>query len=336
MKIDLVYLWIEDNQELINKRKLYYNKTELHNNTKYEPIWDKNSYFQLNELKYSLRSVEKYMMSFIRNVYIVTDNQKPDFINILHPNIFIVDHKDIIPPEFYPTFNPNVIESYIHNIKGLSDYYLVMNDDHFINKYVTLNTFLYKENQNNYQLIYYQENLWNFLFGRLFTYITLKYNLFLKYFINKNDRGFFQLHENPRILLETKKINVNKNYIISHVPIIKNIENDKKINNLFKKNIEETSQFKFRTESKIPIYYNLLVILFNVFNKKGIISQIKNHIFVITEYKFLNWIQFLLNEWYPPTFFSINNLKKSLDKDIDYMTVQYLEKKYPIKSRFEY
>ena len=62
MKIDLVYLWIEDNQELINKRKLYYNNTQLHTKNKYEPIWDKNSYLQLNELKYSLRSVEKYMM----------------------------------------------------------------------------------------------------------------------------------------------------------------------------------------------------------------------------------------------------------------------------------
>ena len=157
----------------------------------------------------------------------------------------------------------------------------------------------------------------------------------LKYFINNTDRGFFQLHENTRNLLE-KKIKINRNYVIPHVPVIKNIENEKEIFKLFKKNIEETSQFKFRTESKIPIYYNLLVVLYNLFNKKAILSQIKNYLFVITENRFLNWFQFIYNEWFPPTFFCINNAMKKYNKNTNLNILLYLEKKYPIKSRFEY
>ena len=104
MKIDLVYLWVEDNEEIVNKRNQYYKKKN-----DYKQIWDKNSYFQLNELKYSFRSVDKYMMSFIENIYIVTDNQKPSFINFSHPNIFIIDHKDIAPLQLKNLYCPELI-----------------------------------------------------------------------------------------------------------------------------------------------------------------------------------------------------------------------------------
>ena len=44
-----------------------------------------------------------------------------------------VDHRDFIPEEFLPTFQANTIEDNLHRIKGLSEQFVVFNDDMFIN-----------------------------------------------------------------------------------------------------------------------------------------------------------------------------------------------------------
>lgn len=48
----------------------------------------------------------------------------------------MVNHSDIIPKEFLPTYNSNVIESYLHQISGLSDIFLYFNDDVFIRSFL--------------------------------------------------------------------------------------------------------------------------------------------------------------------------------------------------------
>src|SRR4051812_579402 len=45
----------------------------------------------------------------------------------------MVNHSDIIPREFLPTYNSNVIDSYLHLIPGLTDIFLYFNDDVFVN-----------------------------------------------------------------------------------------------------------------------------------------------------------------------------------------------------------
>ncbi|WP_352074796.1 hypothetical protein [Escherichia coli] len=49
-------------------------------------------------------------------MYIITDNQTPEWID-LYSNVTIIDHRDIIPKEYLPTFNSHVIEAYLHKIK---------------------------------------------------------------------------------------------------------------------------------------------------------------------------------------------------------------------------
>ena len=44
--------------------------------------------------------------------------------------------------QFLPTFNTRSIETMIWNIKGLSDYFIYMNDDFFFNQPVRINDFL--------------------------------------------------------------------------------------------------------------------------------------------------------------------------------------------------
>src|SRR5699024_354487 len=47
-----------------------------------------------DELKYSLRSLE-YYASWANHIYIVTDDQVPDWLNTDHPKVTVVDHLDI-------------------------------------------------------------------------------------------------------------------------------------------------------------------------------------------------------------------------------------------------
>ena len=53
-----------------------------------------NRFNDNNELKYSLRSVEKNM-PFIRNIFIVTNGQIPSWLNLNNSKIKIVTHKEI-------------------------------------------------------------------------------------------------------------------------------------------------------------------------------------------------------------------------------------------------
>lgn len=84
-----------------------------------------------DELKYSLRSLE-YYASWANHIYIVTDDQVPDWLNADHPKITVVDHRDIFAdPTVLPVFNSHAIESQLHHIEGLCDRYVYLNDDCF-------------------------------------------------------------------------------------------------------------------------------------------------------------------------------------------------------------
>src|SRR5690606_1164687 len=85
-------------------------------------------YANNDELRYSLRSAEKHV-PWIRRIFIVTDNQTPEWLNTDHPKIKVVDHRDIMPPEILPTFNSSVIEYFLHRIPDLSEHVLFSNDD---------------------------------------------------------------------------------------------------------------------------------------------------------------------------------------------------------------
>ncbi|WP_238335822.1 stealth family protein [Serinicoccus kebangsaanensis] len=85
-----------------------------------------------DELRYSLRSLHMYA-PFVRHVYLVTDDQCPEWLDRDAPGITVVDHRDIFTDRSaLPTFNSHAIESQLHHIDGLSDRYLYLNDDVFL------------------------------------------------------------------------------------------------------------------------------------------------------------------------------------------------------------
>ncbi|XOV93985.1 MAG: Stealth CR1 domain-containing protein [Bacteroidota bacterium] len=121
-KIDIVYTWVNgDDPEYIKLYNQYSTKPKDLNPERIRDI------YQL--LKYSLRSVEKYA-PWVNHIYILTIRpQVPEWLDINHPRITVIHHDEIFDQSDIPTFNYNVIESYIHKIPGLSDYFIYMNDD---------------------------------------------------------------------------------------------------------------------------------------------------------------------------------------------------------------
>lgn len=128
-KIDLVYLWVDGSDpDWIRKHNAATGTAES------DTAGDcRGRYASNDELRYSLRSVENYA-PWINRIFIVTDRQTPSWLAIDNPRIRIVDHTEIIPAEFLPTFNSTVIEHCLFRIPGLSERFLYANDDMFFNR----------------------------------------------------------------------------------------------------------------------------------------------------------------------------------------------------------
>lgn len=128
MDIDLVYLWVDGSDPvwLAKKNAFMYGAPMVSHEATNESRFINN-----DELKYSLRSIELYA-PWIRHIYIVTDGQVPSWLNLNNPRVSIVDHKEIMPPSALPTFSSPAIEWCVDNIPGLSEYFLLANDDTFV------------------------------------------------------------------------------------------------------------------------------------------------------------------------------------------------------------
>ena len=120
MKIDMVFTYCDGNDpKFIEEKNRFLKEKDKVNN---KPI----RYININEIVYSVRSVLKFM-PWINMIYIITNKQTPPVE--LNPKVKIIDHTEIIPKKYLPTFNSDVIESFIHNIPELSEIFLYNNDD---------------------------------------------------------------------------------------------------------------------------------------------------------------------------------------------------------------
>lgn len=131
MVIDVVFTWVDNTDENWQK------KFEVHrNNSKSTGVGqyatDNARFDNHNELFYSVKAVKKYL-PWVRNIYIVTDNQVPNWMSKVK-GVTVVDHTEIIDPKYLPTFNSHVIEAFLYCIPGLSENFIYFNDDVFVAK----------------------------------------------------------------------------------------------------------------------------------------------------------------------------------------------------------
>lgn len=90
---------------------------------------DMSRYRDNQELRYSLRSIWKFA-PWVRNVYIVTNGQVPYWLDLKHPRLKVIPHRDIyVNKSHLPSFSSPSIESNLHRIPGLADRFVYFNDD---------------------------------------------------------------------------------------------------------------------------------------------------------------------------------------------------------------
>ena len=95
-------------------------------------------------LRFSVRSVIKNVKN-LRNIYVVTNGQRPSWLNTEDPRVKLVTHDEIFTGrhrDYLPTFNSNTIELHLHNIPNLSECFLYLNDDFIIRRKIGLSYFI--------------------------------------------------------------------------------------------------------------------------------------------------------------------------------------------------
>lgn len=128
--VDIVYTWVDGDDPDWRQRK-HAAETGLEQGAVNGTATIPSRFTSRDELKYSLRSVEAYA-SWVNHIYLVTDGQVPSWLDIDHPKITVVDHRDIFADgDALPVFNSHTIESQLHHIPGLSEKYVYLNDDIF-------------------------------------------------------------------------------------------------------------------------------------------------------------------------------------------------------------
>lgn len=122
--IDIVLPWVDDSDPLwIAEHNRYTASTNSDNSTARFREWD--------TLRYWFRSIETYA-PWVRKIHFVTFGHLPSWLNINHPKIHIVNHKDFIPKEYLPTFSSHTIELNMHRIPDIAEKFVYFNDDVYL------------------------------------------------------------------------------------------------------------------------------------------------------------------------------------------------------------
>jgi hypothetical protein len=137
--IDAVYTWVDGQDPVWRARK---EQARVGAGIDANALSVRPSrYTSRDELRYSLRSLDQYA-EWIRTVYIITDDQVPEWLDTSNPRVQVVSHQEAFGDlGVLPTFNSHAIETKLHHLDGLSEHFLYLNDDVFFGRPVTPETF---------------------------------------------------------------------------------------------------------------------------------------------------------------------------------------------------
>ena len=289
-KIDIVYTWAGENNDQNDIREAYN-----------------------NELKYSLRSVFKNV-SWVNHIYIVIntpieDNIPSWFNDKYNDKITLVDQKEIFPKEKHdllPCKVADIIETYIHLIPGLSEHFIFLNDDFFINKPLKFDNFF----NFNKKIIINKDNL-NFINMNKNKYDNRNYPFILKY-------KLYHQHVPYNMTISSRKEFINK--YIEWIQFIRNQSYEKRTDmDSCSKHDLNSNCFQIHGPYFIYMYLNNKAIIDINYNQKYITGDVLN----IYKLRF----QFFNNS----NFFVLNNIKSEYKTEIQ----KLLEQKFNNKLYFE-
>lgn len=124
--IDFVITWVDGNDPkwLAEREKFLAGNVGDHRSCRYRN-WD--------NLQYFFRGVEAFA-PWVNRIFFITWGHIPEWLNTQHPKLKIVRHEEFIAEDCLPTFNSNAIELMINRIEGLSNKFVLFNDDIFLIK----------------------------------------------------------------------------------------------------------------------------------------------------------------------------------------------------------
>lgn len=122
--IDVVIPWVDGNDINWKKERNKYRYDETSSVHHFD-------YQDWGLLKYWFRGIEKYA-PWVRNVFFITWGHVPEWLNINHPKLKIINHEDFIPEKYLPTFSSHTIELNFFRIKELSEHFVYFNDDMYL------------------------------------------------------------------------------------------------------------------------------------------------------------------------------------------------------------
>lgn len=132
--IDAVISWVDgDDPEHQKRRSAALHKTNNEEKNTLPSGFDATRFTDNDEIQFCIASILKFA-PWIRNIYVVTDNQVPNFLTPEfreNHNIYIIDHKEIFRSYEWalPTFNTRTIDTALWRIPGIAPYFINFNDD---------------------------------------------------------------------------------------------------------------------------------------------------------------------------------------------------------------
>ncbi|KAG0326908.1 Xanthine phosphoribosyltransferase 1 [Dissophora globulifera] len=152
LKIDVVYTWVNGSdptlmavKERYEDASPFFQKFRAARNAR---VGQSNSgltanrYRDMDELRYSVRSVAEYASTMFNRIHILTtvvdpetqESQAPSWLNNASLDVIQLVRHDVIFKDktLLPSFNSLAIESQIHHIPMVTDVFLYLNDDVFL------------------------------------------------------------------------------------------------------------------------------------------------------------------------------------------------------------
>ncbi len=124
--IDIVVPWVDGSDPKWRAQRAEYRPESSSDNSEAR-------YREWGLFQYWFRSIELYA-PWVRKIHLITWGHLPEWLNVEHPKLHIVNHKDYIPDEYLPTFNAIPIENNVHRIEGLAEHFILFNDDVYLSR----------------------------------------------------------------------------------------------------------------------------------------------------------------------------------------------------------
>jgi hypothetical protein len=140
--IDVVYTWVDGDDPQWQERKASRMQTLGLAQGDGDTALGHSRFRDHDELRFSIRSLEQFA-PWVRHIYLVTDQQVPDWLDTSVEGLTVIDHTELIDDAYRPTFNSHAISARLHRIEGLSEQYLLFNDDVLLGRPVDPRAFFY-------------------------------------------------------------------------------------------------------------------------------------------------------------------------------------------------